>query len=146
MSLTIRECMVIDLAELCVASHSSGRRDQIIRDDLGFTATRYHQVLNSLLDRPEALAYAPMAVRRLQRLQERRQHARVRRSGRGRAPPRSVRGTLPAACLAAAVSLREPWGSSAACCSSARASSSEMSERSRTAFVGGFTASAAAGT
>ena len=57
--LTIRECMVIDLAELRVASHAPGRRDQIIREHVGYSAMRYYQVLSSLLERPEALAYAP---------------------------------------------------------------------------------------
>jgi hypothetical protein len=74
--LTIRECMVIDLAELRVASHAPGRRDQIIREHVGYSAMRYYQVLSSLLERPEALAYAPARVRRLQRLRERRQRAR----------------------------------------------------------------------
>lgn len=51
---------------------SKGLQEQAIRDLFDMSATRYHQVTNSLLDRPEALAFAPMTVRRLQRLREQR--------------------------------------------------------------------------
>lgn len=42
-----------------------GSAEQAIRWEFGFSATRYHQVLNSLIDRPEALAFAPNTVNRL---------------------------------------------------------------------------------
>jgi hypothetical protein len=51
-----------------------GAKEQAIRDRLGLPATRYYQVLNALLDRPEALVYDPMLVRRLRRLRARRHH------------------------------------------------------------------------
>jgi hypothetical protein len=43
------------------------------------SATRYYQVLNALLDRPEALEADPMLVKRLRRLRAARQRARSAR-------------------------------------------------------------------
>jgi hypothetical protein len=62
----------------------AGAKERAVRDRFGFSATRYFQVLNTLLDRPEALEHDPMLVQRLRRLREARQHARstVRRPGR----------------------------------------------------------------
>ena len=51
-----------------------GAKETAIVQQFDMLAVRYYQVLNSLIDRPEALAYAPLLVRRLQRL----------RSGRAR--------------------------------------------------------------
>ena len=50
-----------------------------MRDRLGVSGTRYHQLLNSLIDRPDALAYDPMLVGRLRRLREARRRARAAR-------------------------------------------------------------------
>jgi hypothetical protein len=55
-----------------------GAREQAIRDLFGMSATRYWQQVNALLDRPAALAYAPVTVNRLRRLREQR---RLNRSG-----------------------------------------------------------------
>lgn len=54
----------------------SGSKEQAIRDRFGMSATRYYQVLNALLDRPEALEFDPMVVNRLRRRRESRQRAR----------------------------------------------------------------------
>ncbi|HVT22265.1 MAG TPA: DUF3263 domain-containing protein, partial [Mycobacteriales bacterium] len=43
------------------------------------SATRYYQVLNALLDRPEALAADPMLVKRLRRMRAARQRQRSAR-------------------------------------------------------------------
>jgi hypothetical protein len=51
-----------------------GSAEQAIRWEFGFSATRYHQILNSLIDRPEALAFAPNTVNRLR---ARRAHRRL---------------------------------------------------------------------
>jgi hypothetical protein len=48
-----------------------------IRERFGFSPARYHQLLNRVLDRPEALAYDPMLVRRLRRLRDARRRRRV---------------------------------------------------------------------
>lgn len=53
-----------------------GAKEQAIRESFDMSATRYHQVLNTLIDRPEALAHAPMLVQRLRRTRDLR-----RRSG-----------------------------------------------------------------
>jgi hypothetical protein len=46
----------------------AGAKEQAVRDLFEMSATRYYQVLNALIDRPEALVYDPMLVRRLRRL------------------------------------------------------------------------------
>jgi hypothetical protein len=43
------------------------------------SATRYYQVLNGLIDRPEALAFDPMLVKRMRRLRASRQRQRSAR-------------------------------------------------------------------
>ena len=43
------------------------------------SATRYYQVLNALIDRPEALEADPLLVRRLRRLRAARQRQRSAR-------------------------------------------------------------------
>jgi hypothetical protein len=54
-----------------------GAKEALIVDRFGFTADRYYQVLNALLDRPEALEHDPLVVRRLLRLRDRRRRARL---------------------------------------------------------------------
>jgi hypothetical protein len=51
----------------------AGAKEQAIRDRFDLSATRYYQVLNGLLDRPEALAFDPVTVARLRRLRSGRQ-------------------------------------------------------------------------
>jgi Protein of unknown function (DUF3263) len=57
----------------------AGAKEQAIRELFEMSATRYYQVLNALLDRPEALAADPMLVKRLRRLRTARQRARSAR-------------------------------------------------------------------
>ena len=57
----------------------AGAKEQAIRDLFDMSATRYYQVLNTLVDRPEALAADPMLVKRLRRLRASRQKARAAR-------------------------------------------------------------------
>ena len=52
-------------------------KERAIRERFGFSATRYHQLLNRTLERPEALAYDPMLVRRLLRVRDARRRRRV---------------------------------------------------------------------
>jgi hypothetical protein len=51
---------------------AAGAKEQEIRERFDLTATAYYQVLNALIDRPEALAFEPAfepaVVRRLQRI------------------------------------------------------------------------------
>jgi hypothetical protein len=58
----------------------AGAKETAIRDLFGVPPTRYYQVLNALVDRPEALAADPLLVRRLRRLRSTRQQ---KRSSRG---------------------------------------------------------------
>ena len=46
----------------------AGAKEQAIRELFDMSATRYYQVLNALIDKPEALAADPLLVRRLRRL------------------------------------------------------------------------------
>jgi Protein of unknown function (DUF3263) len=57
----------------------AGAKEQAIRDLFDMSATRYYQVLNALIDRPEALVCDPMLVKRLRRLRFARQRARSAR-------------------------------------------------------------------
>jgi Protein of unknown function (DUF3263) len=57
----------------------AGAKEQAIREQFETSATRYYQALNSLIDRPEALAADPMLVKRLRRLRSGRQRARAAR-------------------------------------------------------------------
>ena len=54
----------------------AGAKEQAIRELFDMSATRYYQVLNALVDRPESLAADPMLVKRLRRLRSGRQRAR----------------------------------------------------------------------
>ncbi|MGH2539715.1 MAG: DUF3263 domain-containing protein [Actinomycetota bacterium] len=52
-------------------------KERAIREHFGFSAARYHQLLNRAIDTREALAYDSMLVRRLRRLREARRRRRV---------------------------------------------------------------------
>jgi len=52
-------------------------KHRAIRERFGFSAARYHQLLLRIVDRPEALAYDPMLVRRLRRIREARRRRRT---------------------------------------------------------------------
>ena len=57
----------------------AGAKEQAVREQFAMSATRYYQVLNALIDRPESLAADPMLVKRLRRLRASRQRARSAR-------------------------------------------------------------------
>ena len=57
----------------------AGAKESAVRDLFDMSATRYYQVLNALIDRPEALVADPMLVKRLRRLRSTRQRARSAR-------------------------------------------------------------------
>lgn len=57
----------------------AGAKEQAIKDLFDMSATRYYQVLNALIDLPEAVAADPMLVKRLRRLRASRQRARSAR-------------------------------------------------------------------
>ena len=55
---------------------SAGAKEQAITETLGITATRYYQLLNELIDSPEALRFDPVLVKRLRQQRARRQRMR----------------------------------------------------------------------
>jgi Protein of unknown function (DUF3263) len=57
----------------------AGAKEQAVRELFDMSATRYYQLLNALIDRPEALAHDPMLVKRLRRMRQTRQRARSAR-------------------------------------------------------------------
>ena len=77
----------------------AGAKEPAVREKFDMSSTRYYQVLNALIDRPESLAADPLLVRRLRRLRAARQrlrsarrpassldHARTRTDQRGLGP------------------------------------------------------------
>jgi hypothetical protein len=62
----------------------AGAKEQAIRDRFEMSASRYYQLLNGLLDRPEAHEFEPALINRLRRLRAGRQRAR---SGRAHPHP-----------------------------------------------------------
>ena len=60
---------------------TAGAKEQAIGDVLGLSATRYYQLLNELIDSPEALKFDPVLVKRLRAQRARRQRMRSPQSG-----------------------------------------------------------------
>ena len=57
----------------------AGAKEQAIRELFDMSATRYYQIINALIDSPDALAFDPMLVKRLRRMRAARQRARSAR-------------------------------------------------------------------
>jgi hypothetical protein len=57
----------------------AGAKERAIREQFELSATRYYQLLNDIIDMPEALSYDPILVKRLQRLRAFRQRQRMAR-------------------------------------------------------------------
>lgn len=65
--------------------HGRAPKERAIRSRFGVSAGRYYQLLNRLIDSPEALRYDPMLVKRLRRLRLARRKQRFERDfGLGR--------------------------------------------------------------
>jgi hypothetical protein len=58
---------------------SAAGKQLAIRARFGLSPGRYYQLLNRLIDQPEALRYDPMLVQRLRRLREARRATRFAR-------------------------------------------------------------------
>ena len=65
-----------------------GPKEVAIKTRFELSPTRYYQVLNDLLESPDAIAYDPLVVRRLRRLRERRRRARFEGRSAGEPPVR----------------------------------------------------------
>jgi len=57
----------------------AGAKEHAVREQFAMSPTRYYQVLNALIDKPEALAFDPLLVKRLRRLRAARQRQRSAR-------------------------------------------------------------------
>jgi hypothetical protein len=81
--LTARERSVLEMERR--EWRSPGAKELAVRTELGLSSARYYQVLNALLDSPEALRADPMLVKRLRRIRDARVHARRTRQFRSSA-------------------------------------------------------------
>ena len=57
-----------------------GAKEQAMHDVLDLAPTRYYQILNELIDTPEALRFDPVLTKRLRRQRARRQRMRSPRN------------------------------------------------------------------
>ena len=55
----------------------AGAKERDILDVFDVPVTRYYQLLNELIDRPEAVEFDPVVVTRLRRQRSRRRHLRA---------------------------------------------------------------------
>lgn len=55
----------------------AGSKEQAIREQFALSPTRYYQLVNALLERPAALAYDPVLVKRLRRVRASRARRRT---------------------------------------------------------------------
>jgi hypothetical protein len=55
---------------------SAGAKEQAIAETLDMSSTRYYQLLNELIDNPEALKFDPVLVKRLRAQRARRKRMR----------------------------------------------------------------------
>lgn len=67
-SLTDHQRAILDLEVETAQWTRSGAKEQLIRERLDLSATRYYQALISLTVQAEALAYAPAVCARVQRV------------------------------------------------------------------------------
>lgn len=61
----------------------AGAKETALRERFDLTSTRYHQLLNTIIDLPAAEAHAPRLVRRLRRRRSARQGQRSARRNDG---------------------------------------------------------------
>jgi hypothetical protein len=74
MALTERDQAILDFERTWWTQ--PGPKEIAIKERFELSPTRYYQVLNELLDSPEAMEYDPLVVRRLRRFRDRRRRAR----------------------------------------------------------------------
>ncbi|WIY82864.1 DUF3263 domain-containing protein [Propionimicrobium sp. PCR01-08-3] len=72
--LTEREAAILDFEKSWWQAKAP--KETEIRERFNLSAARYYQIINSLIDRPAALEYDPLLVKRLRRLREQRQRNR----------------------------------------------------------------------
>jgi Protein of unknown function (DUF3263) len=74
MALTDRDRAILDFERGWWSE--PGPKELAIRERFDLSSTRYYELLNEMLDMPDALGYDPLVVRRLRRLRDRRRRAR----------------------------------------------------------------------
>ena len=62
----------------------AGAKEEAIKAELGLSSARYYQLLGRLIDTGPALEHDPMLVKRLRRMRDARQQARLERASGGR--------------------------------------------------------------
>lgn len=75
--LTERDAAILDFEDSWFTS--AVPKEQAIMERFSLSSARYYQLLNNLIDGPEALAYKPLLVKRLRRMRSQRQAARSAR-------------------------------------------------------------------
>ncbi len=75
--LAAREAAILDFEKQWWSL--AGTKEGEIRGRFDLSAPRYYQLLNALIDTPEAMAYDPLLVKRLRRQRETRQRERSAR-------------------------------------------------------------------
>jgi hypothetical protein len=75
--LSARDAAILDFEKQWWAL--SGTKESEIRERFELSAPRYYQLLNALIDTPEALAHDPLLVKRLRRQRASRQKERSAR-------------------------------------------------------------------
>ncbi len=74
MELTERERAILELERTWWTE--PGPKEVAIAEKLELSTTRYYELLNELIDRPDAEHHDPMTVRRLRRMRDRRRRSR----------------------------------------------------------------------
>ncbi len=80
-ALAERDARILDFEDTWFTS--SVPKEQAIMEHFSMSSTRYYQHLNALIDRPEALEYKPLLVKRLRRMRTQRHAARSARRLQG---------------------------------------------------------------
>lgn len=74
MPLTDRDRAILDFERSWWAE--PGPKETAIRDRFELSPTRYYEILNELLEDPDAMDHDPLLIRRLRRLRDRRRRQR----------------------------------------------------------------------
>jgi Protein of unknown function (DUF3263) len=75
MGFAARDRAILDFERSCWTR--TGTKEAAIRTELGFSGTRYYELLRGLLENESAYAYDPLTVKRLQRQRDRRRRDRL---------------------------------------------------------------------
>ena len=77
-ALTERDIAVLDFERQWW--RHDGAKEEAIRDVFGVSSARYYQLLNAVIDSPDAVRHDPMLIKRLQRARDARVQTRAARA------------------------------------------------------------------